>query len=127
MHKYASNVIERALTFGDEKQRQNIINEILKQDDKMQECLLSMVKDKFGNYVVQKIIEYSDLKTRDNIITRIISSQSLKKRDGFSKHVINFIEKLNLGSNGNINLGESQNVKTGNNTGKDKQNKTQNK
>ena len=25
---------------------------------------------------------------------RIISSQSLKKRDGFSKHVINFIEKM---------------------------------
>ena len=93
----------------------------------MQECLLSMVKDKFGNYVVQKIIEYSDLKTRDNIINRIISSQSLKKRDGFSKHVINFIEKLNTGNNGNINLGVSQNVKTGNDTSNDKQKKTHNK
>ena len=58
------------------------------------DSLLSMVKDKFGNYVVQKMIEYSDQETKENIIKRIISSQSLKKRDGFSKHVINFIEKL---------------------------------
>jgi len=105
IHKYASNVVERALTFGNKKQRQNIINEIIKQDDQMRECLLSMVKDKFGNYVVQKIIEYSDPETRLNIINRINSSQSLKKKDGFSKHVINFIEKLNVGNNGeNLDL-----------------------
>ena len=107
IHKYASNVVERALTFGNKTQRQNIINEIIEQDDQMKECLLSMVKDKFGNYVVQKIIEYSDSVTRKNIINRIISSQTLKKKDGFSKHVINFIEKLNSG-NGGISLDLSQ-------------------
>jgi pumilio RNA-binding family len=94
IHKYASNVVERALNFGNAKQRENIINEIIKQDDQMKECLLSMVKDKFGNYVVQKLIEFSDDNMRENIIKRIISSQSLKKKDGFSKHVINFIEKI---------------------------------
>jgi hypothetical protein len=59
-----------------------------------------MVKDKYGNYVVQKMIEVADQKTKENIVKRIISSQSLKKRDGFckniliiAKHVINFIEK----------------------------------
>jgi hypothetical protein len=50
-----------------------------------------MVKDKYGNYVVQKMIEVADGKTKENIIKRIISSQSLKKRDGFCK----FIIKLN--------------------------------
>jgi hypothetical protein len=105
IHKYASNVVERALTFGNEKQRQSIINEIIEQDDQENECILSMVKDKFGNYVVQKLIEYSDSKTQKNIIDRIITSQSLKKKDGFSKHVINFIEKLNAEAKGiNLNL-----------------------
>ena len=105
IHKYASNVVERALTFGNEKQRQSIINEIIEQDDQENECILSMVKDKFGNYVVQKLIEYSDSKTQKNIIDRIITSQSLKKKDGFSKHVINFIEKLNSEAKGiNLNL-----------------------
>ena len=32
------------------------------------ECLLSMVKDKFGNYVVKKIIEFSAPDMRKNII-----------------------------------------------------------
>ncbi len=113
IHKYASNVVERALTFGNEKQRQDIINEIIEQDDQENECILSMVKDKFGNYVVQKLIEYSDSKTQRNIINRIITSQSLKKKDGFSKHVINFIEKLNAENKGiNLNLtSEGEDVK----------------
>jgi hypothetical protein len=48
-----------------------------------------MVKDKYGNYVVQKMIEVADNKTKENIVKRIISSQSLKKRDGFCKLFIN--------------------------------------
>jgi len=52
-----------------------------------------MVKDKYGNYVVQKMIEVAEPKIKDNIIKRIEDSNSLKKRDGFSKHVLNFIEK----------------------------------
>ena len=99
IHKYASNVVERALNFGNQKQRQNIINEILKQDEK-KECLLSMVKDKFGNYVVQKLIECSDEKSKNIIINRITSNLSSNKKDGFSKHVINFIDKLNQDNNG---------------------------
>ena len=51
-----------------------------------------MLFKKLLNIVMQKL--------EKNIISRIISSQSLKKKDGFSKHVINFIEKLNSGNNG---------------------------
>ena len=94
VHKFGSNVIEKALSYGSPAQRSDIISEIISKDDMVHDSLLNMVKDKFGNYVVQKMIEYSDQKTKDNIIKRIISSQSLKKRDGFSKHVINFIEKM---------------------------------
>ena len=119
IHKYASNVVERALTFGNEKQRQNIINEIIEQDDQVKECLLSMVKDKFGNYVVQKIIEFSTPEMRKNIINRIIMSQSFKKKDGFSKHVINFIEKLNSQNGGIIDLNSTTGEKNeGKNMGK---------
>ena len=110
IHKYASNVVERALHYGNEIQRKKIINEIIEQDDRKKECILSMVKDKFGNYVVQKLIEFSDKETREDIINRIINSQSMKKKDGFSKHVINFIEKL-YSENIQINLGISPDIK----------------
>ena len=94
IHKFASNVIEKCLHFGNKEQRDNIIDEILLIDDSVHNSLLGLVKDKFGNYVVQKMIEYSDQEKKEVIIKRIISSQALKKRDGFSKHVINFIEKM---------------------------------
>lgn len=94
LHKYASNVIEKALNFGSDQQREEIISEIINKDDVVVDSLLNMVKDKYGNYVVQKMIEYSDQSTKENIIKRIVSSQSLRKREGFSKHVINFIEKM---------------------------------
>jgi len=54
-------------------------------DDQTNESLLALVKDKYGNYVVQKMIEVADHKTKEIIIKRIISSQALKKRDGFCK------------------------------------------
>ena len=70
----------------------------------MKEWLLSIVKDKFGNYVFQKIFEFSDKETQRNIINRIVISQNLKKKDGFSKIVISFIEKLNSENGINMDL-----------------------
>jgi len=44
-----------------------------------------MVRDKYGNYVVQKLIEVADPEMKENMVKRIITSQALKKRDGFCK------------------------------------------
>ncbi len=71
------------MSFGNLSQRREIIDEIIDKDDLVNDSLLAMVKDKYGNYVVQKMIEVADQKTKENIVKRIISSQSLKKRDGF--------------------------------------------
>lgn len=85
---YFSNVIEKCLSYGSTMQRKEIIDEILDRDDQTHDSLLAMVRDKYGNYVVQKMIESADTKTKENIVKRIISSQSLKKRDGFCKFLI---------------------------------------
>ena len=64
-------------------------------DDEKKDCIFTLTKDKFGNYVVQKMIEYSDKKKKKNIIDRILSNPGIKKKEGFTKHVINLIEKIN--------------------------------
>ena len=123
IHKFASNVIERCLNFGTKEQRDGIIDEVITIDDNVHNSLLGLVKDKFGNYVVQKIIEYSDQEKKEVIIKRIISSQALKKRDGFSKHVINFIEKIGFNAitgqaknnNNNMNMNNMNNINNVNN------------
>ena len=73
------------MNYGYPTQKNEIIGEIMMIDDQTNESLLALVKDKYGNYVVQKMIEVADHKTKDIIIKRIISSQALKKRDGFCK------------------------------------------
>lgn len=85
MFFYFSNAVEKCLAYGNASQRKEIIEEIISKDDQTNDSLLAMVKDKYGNYVVQKMIEVADNKIKENIIKRIISSQSLKKRDGFCK------------------------------------------
>ncbi len=45
--------------------------------------LLGMVNDKYGNYVVQKLIEVADFHSKENIIQRISYSNSHKRGDGF--------------------------------------------
>ena len=116
LHKFASNVVEKCLTLGNKSQNEKIVNEIIEQDNKSNNILMSLVKDKFGNYVVQKMIEFSDMKNKDILVKKIISSQMLKKRDGFSKHVMGMIEKLGLtslleqGNNDNQNINNNTNI-----------------
>ena len=56
-HKFASNVVERCITFGNEIQKKEIINEVVELVKKDEELIINMVRDRFANYVVQKIIE----------------------------------------------------------------------
>ena len=73
----------------------------------------SLVKDKFGNYVVQKMIEYSDDDKRKEIINKILNSKIIKKKDGYTKHVLIYIEKLGFNvnniDNNNININNINN------------------
>lgn len=101
-HKFASNVIERCITFGNEQQKREIINEVFNLVKRDEELIINMVRDKFANYVVQKIIEFSDSNIQQELIRIILSRQNKIKNEGFSKHVLNYIEKLNSGNNKGI-------------------------
>ena len=108
IHKFASNVIEKCLYNGTDEQKAEIINELLIKGDNAHDSLISLVKDKFGNYVVQKMIEYAPEESRKLIVEHIMNNPELrKKKDAFAKHVINYIEKkgyaANIKTNININ------------------------
>ncbi|XP_042391229.1 pumilio homolog 2-like isoform X1 [Zingiber officinale] len=91
--KYASNVVEKCLTFGTPKERQILINEILGSTDE-NEPLQAMMKDQFGNYVVQKVLETCDDKNRELILQRIKVHQNGLKRYTYGKHIVARVEKL---------------------------------
>jgi hypothetical protein len=51
-HKFASNVVEKCLLKGTADQVQTIMSEVLQ----IEETVLNLINDKFGNYVIQKSI-----------------------------------------------------------------------
>ena len=106
IHKFASNVIERCLHFGSKEEKDHLIDEIILKGERVHNSLISLVKDKFGNYVVQKMIEYSDNSKKDEIVKKILSSPTLKKKEGYTKHVLSYIEKLGYTIN-NIDISDN--------------------
>lgn len=58
----------------------------------MKDHLLILADDKFGNYVVQKVYEYSDEENRNNIYNRIKSSPFLENKNGYTKIALNNIK-----------------------------------
>ena len=113
-HKYASNIIERCLYFGSKEKKYDIINEVLSKEDYLHDSLISLVKDKFGNYVVQKMIENSEGDKKNEIIKRILNSYLVKRKEGYSKHVLNYIEQMGYNISKN-NFSPQTNVNSNNN------------
>ncbi|XP_057795164.1 pumilio homolog 4-like [Salvia miltiorrhiza] len=91
--KFASNIVEKCLTFGGPEERKLLVNEILGSTEE-NELLQAMMKDPFGNYVVQKVLETCDDKSRELILSRIKVHLSALKRYTYGKHIVSRVEKL---------------------------------
>jgi pumilio RNA-binding family len=91
--KFASNVVEKCLTFGGPEERMILVNEILGTTDE-NEPLQAMMKDPFGNYVVQKVLETCDDASLELILSRIKVHLNSLKRYTYGKHIVSRVEKL---------------------------------
>uniref|UniRef100_A0A7N0RDZ9 PUM-HD domain-containing protein n=1 Tax=Kalanchoe fedtschenkoi TaxID=63787 RepID=A0A7N0RDZ9_KALFE len=91
--KFASNVIEKCLTFGGPKERQLLVDEMLGSTEE-NEPLQAMMKDPFGNYVVQKVLETCDDQSLELILSRIKVHLNGLKRYTYGKHIVSRVEQL---------------------------------
>ncbi|XP_027111512.2 pumilio homolog 4 [Coffea arabica] len=91
--KFASNVIEKCLAFGGPQERKVLIDEMLGSTDE-NEPLQAMMKDPFGNYVVQKVLETCDDQSRGLIVSRIKVHLNALKKYTYGKHIVSRVEKL---------------------------------
>ena len=95
-HKCASNVIEKCLDRGSVNQVENIIQEVLQLDDFQDgKVIVNLATSKFGNYVLQKMIESSTGETQKKLIKRIKKYSTINK-DCFAWHVLNMINNLEI-------------------------------
>ncbi|XP_065042461.1 pumilio homolog 5-like isoform X2 [Musa acuminata AAA Group] len=92
-HKFASNVVEKCLEYGNIEERDHLIKEIVGHTEG-NDNLLVMMKDRFANYVVQKILEISTDKQCEILLDRIrVHLQALKKYT-YGKHIVARVEQL---------------------------------
>ncbi|KAH6773279.1 hypothetical protein C2S52_003853 [Perilla frutescens var. hirtella] len=92
-HKYASNVVEKCLEYGDSAECERLIEEILAQPDDT-DNLLTMMKDQYANYVVQKIIEICNENQRERLLDCIQLHIVALKKYTYGKHIVARFEQL---------------------------------
>jgi len=67
---------------------------------------LDLIKDKFGNYVIQRVIEVSEEESKKSMIEKVLHLGTLlKKNKSHARHVFTYLEKqhgifLNKGDEG---------------------------
>ncbi|KAL5141103.1 Pumilio 5 [Glycine soja] len=90
-HKFASNVVEKCLEYGDTTERELLVAEIFGHDEKC-DNLLTMMKDQFANYVVQKVIDICSENQRAMLLSHVrIHAHALKKYT-YGKHIVARLE-----------------------------------
>lgn len=62
-HKFASNVVEKALIHGSEEQRVDIMEELIKKNERGESALGLFIKDGYANYVIRKQPHICDART----------------------------------------------------------------
>ncbi|CAL5033493.1 unnamed protein product [Urochloa decumbens] len=88
--KFASNVIEKCLANGTPEERDSLIGEIISSGQTFQE----LMKDQFGNYVVQRVLQTCDDKYLEMILSSIKLHLNELKNYTYGKHIVARIEKL---------------------------------
>ncbi|POS85737.1 hypothetical protein EPUL_004828 [Erysiphe pulchra] len=96
-HKFASNVVERCIIFGTEEQRRHMVSLLTSSNIDGTNPLQLMMKDQFGNYVIQKLLAKLNGNEKSIFLSAMKTQLSQIKRFNYGKQ-IDVIEKLLLNS-----------------------------
>lgn len=93
-HKFASNVVERCLQFGSVGEREVLVD-ILTVGDGVQNIspLSSLVRDQFGNYVVQRVLDVAKPSQRERVANILKAQVPAIKKYSYGKHIIARLEE----------------------------------
>jgi len=114
-HKYASNVIERCLQFGDKFQRRALIEELLRAGSGSSSSanvgfmcpLHELVRDQFGNYVVQRVLDVAEPDQRERAVALLRSQIEAIKKCSYGKHIMVRLEPGWSSNRGSPRVGNS--------------------
>ncbi|KAE8147996.1 armadillo-type protein [Aspergillus avenaceus] len=92
-HKFASNVVEKSIEFGQDTQRRQIIGILTSHSESGESPLLGLIRDQFGNYVIQKVLAQLQGAEREALLEEIKPLLGQLKKFSYGKQIA-AIEKL---------------------------------
>ncbi|KAL6719701.1 mRNA binding protein puf3 [Lecanora helva] len=92
-HKFASNVVEKSIQHGSKEERDQIVATLTVLNDKGESPSQSLIRDQYGNYVIQKLLNELQGTDRENFVELLRAQLALIKRYSYGKQVA-AIEKL---------------------------------
>ncbi|OJD17980.1 hypothetical protein AJ78_01937 [Emergomyces pasteurianus Ep9510] len=92
-HKFASNVVEKSIEFGAEGQRTEILRQLTMPNDRGENPLLGLMRDQYGNYVIQKVLGQLNGAERETLVKQIEPQLTQLKKFSYGKQIV-AIEKL---------------------------------
>lgn len=111
-HKFASNVVEKCLQFGDATERRKIIAQMLGQVNGVDQAippkqveegsnedicpLQTMMKDPYANYVVQKVLDIAEPDQLELVVVTVRQNAQILKTLTYGKHILTRLEKINV-------------------------------
>ncbi|RMD40646.1 hypothetical protein DV735_g4479, partial [Chaetothyriales sp. CBS 134920] len=95
-HKFASNVVEKCIDHADPDQRAEIFRRLVGPNEQGQTPVLGLLRDQFGNYVIQKVHSWLRGPDLDALVNEMKLYLPQLKRNSYGKQVV-AIEKLLYG------------------------------
>jgi len=93
-HKFASNVVEKCIAHGSQEDRHALIEEVISSSPDGRCALTLMMKDKFANYVVQRMLDVVEGEQRRRVLEVMVPQLPALRKVAHGKHIISRVEKL---------------------------------
>ncbi|KAI1375878.1 ARM repeat-containing protein [Hypoxylon crocopeplum] len=110
-HKFASNVVEKSIEYGTTEDRKAITSQLTVLHSDGTNPLQHMMKDQFGNYVIQKLMQHLDGPDRDSLIEEMRPHFTTLKKFSTGRQ-ITALERLMSASSANSVNGASGTTST---------------
>ncbi|KAF2118883.1 armadillo-type protein [Lophiotrema nucula] len=93
-HKFASNVVERCLIYGTDQQRREIMLKVTEKPERGESIMLNLIKDSYGNYVIQKILDMLNDDDYDEMVAIMKPEMEKAKKFIAGKQMISVEKKM---------------------------------